>query len=566
MTLTTDAFTATLPADGPESWESIVADESDSRRAALNLMEDAVEARRAMEKLNGDLRESERRFREMIDALPAAIYTTDAAGRLTHFNPACVELAGRTPELGSDQWCVSMKLYRPDGTPLPHDQCPMAVALKENRTVRGGEAIAARPDGSRVHFAAYPTPLRDAAGRLIGGINMLVDVTERRLAERKLEEQAAALAEADHHKDEFLAMLSHELRNPLTPIFNALQILDLDSEGPAEKRESRAVISRQVRQLAHLVDDLLEVSRFNTGRMRLQKKRIEFCDFVGSTVEAIRYRTEEKNQELLLTLRADRLWLNADPTRLGQIVENLLTNACKYTESGGHIGVMVEAKDDEAVLRVRDDGVGISAELLPHLFDLFSQGEVSLARSEGGLGIGLSLVKRLVAAHGGTVEVESNGCERGSEFVVRLPLAGEAEVIDEEEDCGPDDDQPTAPLRILVVDDNVDAAKMTAILLSASGHELRMVHSGPAALDVSREFHPQVVLLDIGLPGMDGYEVARRFRKNPQFQGVTLVALTGYGQESDRQQAIRAGFDHHLTKPVEFAELKKLLAGRPVET
>lgn len=879
------------------------------------------------------LRNNERRFRQIIDALPAAIYTTDAAGRLTHYNAAAVDFSGRVPELGTDLWCVSWKLYSADGMPLPHDQCPMAVSLKEGRLIRGVEAIAERPDGVRRWFVPYPTPLHDESGQMVGGINMLVDITERKeaeqaqahlaaivasssdailsktlrgiittwnasaerifgytademigqsilrlippdrqyeedqilarlkageriehyetvrqrkdgqhidvaltispiadrhgtiigaskivrdITERKRAEQAlreseqrfqlAALAtndaiwdwdlktnriwwnegaqtlfgyapeqvgsnvswwhenlhpddrdrviaglhaviddsaafwreeyrfrradgsdvfvfdrgyvirdeagkalrmigaiqdlterkraeelllkhtrqlalitdaapvfiahcdaesrfkfvnkayaqrfdlrpeecigkslaeivgqaahqafskyintvlrgepvefdltvpyavigdrfmhcsyapeldadgkvigfvaalvditerkrieealrsseetlkEADRRKDEFLAMLAHELRNPLAPIANAVHLLRHErSENPTQL-EARAIIERQTARLARLVDDLLEVSRITTGRIRLHMEQVEISGIVERAAETVRPLVEQHRHTLSISLPPNPIWLSADAARMEQVLVNLLNNAAKYTDDGGRIELTAQAEGNDVVLRVRDTGIGIPPDLLPRVFDLFTQSERSLDRSHGGLGIGLSVVQRLVSMHGGTVTAKSIVGE-GSEFTVRLPAARPV-LTHRQAPLHQTDDRTVRPLRVLVVDDNVDAAQSLAMLLEVSGHVAWLAHDGLAALEAASSYRPHVVLLDIGLPKLDGYAVAARLRNDPLHRDALLVAMTGYGQAADRERGREAGFDHHLVKPVDFANVEQVL-------
>ena len=388
------------------------------------------------------------------------------------------------------------------------------------------------------------------------------DVTARNRLQRQTLEQAEVLADLARRKDEFLAMLSHELRNPLAPIANALTLLRLQKNHDPIQQQARGVIERQVTQLTHLVDDLLEVSRISTGRVRLRRERVALGGLVERAVESTQALVAQHRHELTVSLPPAPIWLHADAARLEQVVVNLLTNAAKYTDDGGRIALSVRQEGDVAVLRVRDTGVGIAAELLPDIFDLFTQGERSLDRAQGGLGIGLCLVKRLVELHGGTASATSV-LGQGSEFTVTLPaLAALTEIA-------------TAPLpalslpaavpdakgcRVLIVDDNVDAAEMLAALLELSGHTVRTAFDGPSGLQAALD-HPQdVILLDIGLPGLTGIEVAERVRREPALEPIVLVAMTGYGQESDRKRSRDAGFDHHLTKPADFAELEKILA------
>ncbi len=368
---------------------------------------------------------------------------------------------------------------------------------------------------------------------------------------------AEELAAANCRKDEFLAMLGHELRNPLAPILNAVQLLRLQRGQFERQQQACAIIERQVGQLVHLVDDLLEVSRISTGRIHLQQKQLDMRAIVECGVETVRTLIEQHRHVLAVRLPPAPIWIDGDSTRLEQVVVNLLNNAAKYTDGDGQIWLSLQQDGNEAVLQVRDTGVGIAPELMPHIFDLFTQAERSLARSQGGLGIGLSLVRRLVELHGGTVAA-SSAVGQGSEFVVRLPVAPAAEP---QPPLPPTETvRPTGPRRILVVDDNVDTTRALAMLLEASGHDVRTAHDGPTALEAALDYRPDVALMDIGLPGLDGFEVAKRMRQQPILQKAVLVAMTGYGTESDRQRSQEAGFDHHLVKPVRFEKVQEILA------
>jgi len=390
------------------------------------------------------------------------------------------------------------------------------------------------------------------------------EVKYRQLFETS-QEQAAALAVIDRRKDEFLAMLGHELRNPLAPIQNAALLLrlqcDRDSLQGIESpilNQSVGIIERQVGQLAHLIDDLLEVSRITTGRIQLQQQRIALAGVLENALATVRSLIDERKHGLTLSLPTQTIWLDVDPVRLEQVVVNLLTNAAKYTNDGGHIWLTVQQEGAEVVLRVRDTGVGIDPEILPHIFELFTQAERTLDRSQGGLGIGLALVKRLLEMQGGTVAV-SSALGNGSEFIVRLPTVPSPE---QQPLAAPiEKGQSTGPLlRVLVVDDNVDSAMTMGMLLRASGHEIRMVHDGLAVLEAATNYRPHLVLLDIGLPGLNGFEVAKQLRLQPAFQNILLVAMTGYGQDSDRQRSQEAGFDHHLVKPANFEQVLNILS------
>ncbi len=378
------------------------------------------------------------------------------------------------------------------------------------------------------------------------------------IAERRRAEEA--LREAGRQKDEFLAMLAHELRNPLAPIRNAVQVLQqLRLEEPTLDW-GRAVIDRQVGQLTRLVDDLLDVSRLARGQISLKKEPIELRTIVERALETSRPLIEAHRHHLSVALPSEPVYLEGDLTRLAQALGNLLNNAAKYTEEGGRIGLTADRAEDHVVLRVRDSGVGIPPETLPYVFDLFTQGDRALDRAQGGLGIGLALVKKLVELHGGRVEASSPGPGQGSEFTLRLPtrsgppalVAALAEPVESA--------APAARLRILVVDDNADSAESMAMLLHLQGYETRSALDGPAALEAAQVFRPELILLDIGLPGMDGYEVTRRLRTQPHMDKTVLVAMTGYGHQRDYLQAKAAGFDHHLVKPVDPEALQRVLA------
>jgi PAS domain S-box-containing protein len=369
------------------------------------------------------------------------------------------------------------------------------------------------------------------------------------------------LRDTDRRKDEFLATLAHELRNPLAPLRNAVQILKLPRVDAATLGRSREMMERQVQHLVRLVDDLLDVSRVMRGKIVLRKEPVELASVVARAVETAQPLVEAQRHELAIDLPSESLLLDADPVRLAQVVGNLLTNAAKYTEPNGRIRLTARRDGDEAVLRLRDSGIGIAADMLPHVFDLFVQVDHAASRSQGGLGIGLTLVKNLVEMHRGRVEAHSPGLGKGSEFVVRLPLSAQGrEEKGDQENGEPSETVPSSGHRLLVVDDNRDAAESLAMLLRLQGHEVRLAHDGPTALQMATDYLPEMVFLDIGMPGMDGYEVARRLRRLPGLENVRLAALTGWGQEEDRRRSKEAGFDHHLVKPPEPKALDEMLA------
>jgi signal transduction histidine kinase len=370
------------------------------------------------------------------------------------------------------------------------------------------------------------------------------------------------IQEGDRRKNEFLAMLAHELRNPLAPIRNAVQILRMCGSDQPDLSWALEVMERQMQQLVRMVDDLLDVSRITRGKINLQKELTDVASLVHSAVESSRPLLDERKHELTVSLPAQPVFVEADPARLAQVLANLLNNAAKYTEEGGQVWLTVEQDEGEVVFRVRDTGMGIPASMLSSVFDLFTQADRSLDRSQGGLGIGLTLVRQLVELHGGSVQAHSAGPGQGSEFVVRLPTVTAGPARPPSGNGVHEPGNPGRCCRILIVDDNVDSAESLGLLLSVKGHDVRTVHDGATALTAARTFLPEVILLDIGLPRMDGYEVARRLRQEPGLEGVLLVALTGYGQEEDRRRSLEAGFNHHFVKPVDTQALEELFAHR----
>ncbi|MBX3448652.1 MAG: PAS domain S-box protein [Planctomycetaceae bacterium] len=515
-------------------------------------IEDITERRR----LEEERRELETRFTCLVkNVRDHAIFTLDNGGHITSWNVEAERILGYSEEEAVGKHFRLIFTDEDIEHGIPEEE--LRLARKDGRAE--DERWHKRKSGELFWALGIVTPTYDPAGTLSGFSKILRDITER----KRMEE---SLKDADRRKDEFLAMLSHELRNPLAPILNAVHLIRQDGDESEELQTARSVIERQVRHLKRLVDDLLEVSRITTGKVRLQTGRVALNEVVERAVERIRPIVEQYQQNLSLVTPNELIWAQADAARLEQVFGNLLSNASKYNRVGGHIWVTVARENDKAIVRVRDDGLGIDAELQPYIFDLFTQADKSLDRSEGGLGLGLALVKNLVELHQGTVTVQSEGMGKGSEFVVCLPNASTSEVTHELP--RPDSSEiKTDTLRVLVVDDNVDAAKISSMLLRAWGHEVRIAHNGPDALHRAAGFQPHIVLLDIGLPNMDGYEVARHFRQDPHIGTARLVAITGYGQEEDLQRSKEAGFDAHLIKPVETTDLKTQLAeaaGSPV--
>jgi len=429
----------------------------------------------------------------------------------------------------------------------------MALALQNNDGYNEEEIVVERPDGSRRTALAHANPFHDARGKIVGAVNILVDITDRKRAEEEVRE-------ASRRKSEFLAMLAHELRNPLAPIRNGLQILRLAGNNSVAAAEARSMMERQFGQMVRLIDDLLDLSRITKGKIELRKQEFDLAAAVQDAVETSRPLIEASGHQLTVTLPPRPVYVDGDRTRLAQVFANLLNNSAKYTPQGGRISLLVERHGSDVVVTVKDNGVGIAADMLPKVFEMFTQVDHSLERSQGGLGIGLSLVRGLVEMHGGRVEVHSEGDGKGSEFIVRLSVLlspGRVRQQNGEDHSA----RCSSAYRILIVDDNKDSAISLGMMLELMGHETRMVHDGLAALEAALAFRPDVVLLDLGLPKLNGYEVCRRIREQPWGEAVVLIAQTGWGQEEDKCRSKEAGFNFHMVKPIDPDALEKLLAG-----
>ncbi len=468
---------------------------------------------------------------------PGSLRWSDEAYRIFGYEPGAVEI---TPSFFFESI-------------HPEDREAVRAASKEGAE-RGvpfeKEYRIVRPDGTVREIHAWSRFVREG-GNTMRMLGTCQDITERKLAQHELRE-------ADRRKDEFLAMLSHELRNPLAPILSAVEVLDRAGPGSELASTYRAVIARQVHHMKRLLDDLLDVSRVSQGKIELRKEPVELGALLLQAVEVSRPMIVAKRHELSVTLAAGPVPLDADPTRLVQVFANLLNNAAKYTDDDGHIALDLTTKDGAAVVSVRDDGMGMRPELVARAFDLFVQETRSLDRAQGGLGIGLTMVRILVKMHGGSVRASSDGPGRGSAFVVTLPLAPGAQVP-VARDAPSAAAAPDRPLRVLVVDDNVDAAKAMGHVLETLGHQVTLAFDGPDALAAAAALSPELVLLDIGLPGMDGYAVAARLRAAGHDR-ATMVAITGYGQDEYVRRSLEAGFDHHLVKPVDFDVIEEICA------
>ncbi len=486
-----------------------------------------------------------------------AIVLIDLEGRIASWNPGAERLLGYQAEeiLGHSYARFFVPDDQANGTP----ERELRKAAETGRA--SDDRWHVRQDGSYFFASGITTALRDDQGVVRGFFKIMRDRTDRKQLEEDLRLQAAALVRADQEKDEFLAVLAHELRNPLAPIAYALNLLDEKTLSESARQHTRRIVVRQVGRLTRLIDDLLDVSRIRTGKVELRRTQVALSAVVGHTAEVIGPIFEERGHALAVSLPEEAVWLEVDVARLEQVLTNLLNNAAKFTEDGGSIALSAERSGHEVVLRVTDTGVGIPPDLLPRIFDLFIQGDRSLDRSRDGLGIGLTLSRRLVELHGGTIEAHSDGLGKGSQFVVRLPVLLTGSSPDEEMALEKAAPAARGPLRVLAVDDSEDTAEMMMALLEMDGHLVQTAHSGPAALAAAAAFRPDVIILDIGLPGLDGYQVAQRLRADPALRDVALIAASGYGQEGDRQRSREAGFDRHLVKPLDPHELREILAG-----
>jgi PAS domain S-box-containing protein len=418
-----------------------------------------------------------------------------------------------------------------------------------------GEPIRFQNRAEALHrwFDVYAFRIGDSRERKVAVL--FNDITERKRTEK-------ALQDADRKKDEFLATLAHELRNPLAPIRNAVQILKAKGPPSPELQWARGVIERQVQHMARLLEDLLDVSRVSRHKLDLRRERVDLAAVVEAAVETSRPLIEAGRHELIISLPPSPICLEADPVRLAQVFANLLNNAAKYTEEGGRIRLSAERQGRDVIVSIQDNGIGIAAEMLPRVFEIFSQEKPALVRSQDGLGIGLSLVKGLVELHGGSVEAKSAGPNRGSEFIVRLPVAAETAIQELAPPVEEDAELPAPKCRVLIVDDNRDSADSLAMILQIMGHEVGTAYDGEQAVEAARASRPDVVLLDIGMPRLNGYDACRRIREQIWGQGMFLIALTGWGQKEDCRRTEEAGFNQHMVKPVDPAELLKLLASR----
>ncbi|WP_165250277.1 hybrid sensor histidine kinase/response regulator [Paludisphaera soli] len=507
---------------------------------------DGTEKRRSEEAVT----RSEERLRALVSASSDVVYT------MTSDWSAMLPIDGH--DLVASNTTPLRDWMRQNLPPSEHDliQEEIRRAIAEKRMFELEHRIY-RPDRSIAWTYSRAIPMLDANGDIVEWFGMASDVTIRKEAEQAIREQAEQLKENDRRKDEFLAMLAHELRNPLSAIGNAVSLSTMS--GLQEHIDwSMGVIARQMKHLTRLIDDLLDVSRISRGKIELRRQVLDLTSVIEGAVATAKPFIEERSHTIDLALDRGGLWSNVDPTRVEQVVVNLLSNAAKYSENGGTISLRGRYEGSEVVISVSDRGIGIPPETLPQMFELFAQGDRSLARSEGGLGIGLTVVKKLVEMHAGKVEAFSEGLGKGSAFTIRLPRAARPVALTPKQ--GPTAAGEAKSSRILVVDDNVDTARGMARLLKLLGHEVAVAHDGPEGIEAARRHWPDFVLLDIGLPGMDGYEVASRLRREECGRHAVIVAVSGYGQDEDRRRSKEAGMDHHLLKPLDYDALLSLLS------
>ena len=495
---------------------------------------------------NAELRESEKRYRALSSASADVVYRMNPDWKQIR------QLQGRGFLKDSvDQWYSWVDDYIPaEDQPLLYKTIDEAIRTKSTFEL---EHRVVRADGTRGWVLSRAVPMLDANGAIYEWIGAATDITERKEAEEKLKD-------ADRRKDEFLAMLAHELRNPLAPIGAAAELLQMVKLDEARVRKTSQIIDRQVRHMTSLVDDLLDVSRVTRGLVELDKEPVDVSHIVTDAIEQVAPMVQARQHYLALHMTPDATIVLGDRKRLVQVLANILNNAAKYTHEGGTIRLCTQVDDSHVLIEIADTGIGMALELVGRAFDLFAQAERAADRSSGGLGLGLALVKSLVELHHGTVRCESEGVGKGSKFTICLPRlrVPQGRGTDQQDDVYTNN--VTQSLRILVVDDNVDAATMLAMLLEASGHEVLVEHGSRQALERARQERPQVCLLDIGLPEIDGNELAQRLRAQAETAKSVLVAVTGYGQDKDRAQTLAAGFDHHLVKPVDTGRLAALLA------
>ena len=526
--------------------------EEELQRLNADLEQRVLQRTRDLSQSTEALRQERELLQITLASIGDGVIVTDTQGCITFLNGVAENLTG---------WPTS------DATGLPleqvfrivneHTRQPVdnpAIRALEQGVIVGlaNHTLLLSKDGTEKPIDDSAAPIRGDVGAIRGAVLVFRDIKDRKQAED-------ALKEADRRKDEFLATLAHELRNPLAPIRNSLEVMKRSNGNLDVIEQSRFTMERQLGQMVRLVDDLIDVSRISRNKLELRKEKTELASIIDHAIEACRPLAESAGHELIVSIPPEPIYLNADSARLAQAFGNLLTNSCKFTKPGGRIEVAVERIDQNAIIKFLDNGIGIPAEMLPKVFEMFTQVDQSLERSQGGLGIGLTLVKRLVEMHDGDVTAHSDGAGRGCEFVVRVPILDEASNFQAPSELL-SDKAPAVPRRILVVDDNRDSALSLAMLLKLTGNDVQTAHDGEEAVQKAESYQPDLILLDIGLPKLNGYDACGLIRQQPWGKDITIVALTGWGQEEDRRKSKAAGFDSHLVKPVDHAALIQILA------
>jgi PAS domain S-box-containing protein len=517
-----------------------------------HVLGDGASALHPSEDVVATLEHGEEHYHQLMQSLPAAVYVCDMQGRVKLFNEAAAELWGRRPTIGQDQWCGSLRIHRLDGTPLPLENCPMALTLRERRDVSGFEILIERPDGSRRNVLPFPRLIRDRSGKAVGAVNMLVDITEIKRTESALKDAAET---ALRSKDRFLAVLSHELRTPLTPVAMAAVAIAGNADLPPAVREEVEMIRRNVDLETKLIDDLLDLSRIASGTLRLQPQTLDLNDAVKHVREICRAEILEKRIQLHCDWSAQGAKVHADPARLQQALWNILKNAAKFTPEGGDIFIATERASGRVRVTIRDTGAGITGDLLPGIFDAFEQGGSAVARQFGGLGLGLAISKALIELHHGQIRVASDGVGKGATFIIELNEAGSKM---ENQNAKPDSgasDRP-ASLRLLLVEDHADTSRMLVKLLGSAGYTVRAVGSAAGALELASREPFDLLVSDIGLPDATGYSLMQQINRE---HGIAGIAMSGYGMDEDIRKSQEAGFSDHLVKPISFAQLDQAI-------
>jgi PAS domain S-box-containing protein len=507
------------------------------------------------------IRQQRELLRTTLTSIGDGVITTDATGVVTSINDVAAALTGWSAEAAVGQPLEAVFQILNEDTRQPV-QSPVDRCLKEGAVVGlANHTVLVSKDGRERPIDDSAAPIRTADGAVVGAVLVFRDGSDRKRVESELRQMALDLTDADRRKDDFLATLAHELRNPLAPIRNGLQILKLAKTDQQALDQARTIMERQLGQLVRLVDDLLDVSRITRDKMELRRETVELGSVISNAAETSRPLIDAGRHRLKIHPADEPILLEADPVRLAQLFSNLLNNAAKYTPPGGRIEVVVHREGSDACVSVKDNGEGIDAEALPNIFDMFRQLDRSLDRSQGGLGIGLTLVKRIAEMHGGSVSARSGGIGKGSEFLVRLPIVifSKIDRPSSADVC----DSPIGVCRVLIVDDNRDAALSLEEVLKLMGHDPRVVFDGEAAVEAALDFHPQIILLDIGLPKLNGYDACRKIRALTLNERPIIVAVTGWGQARDRERSREAGFDHYFTKPVDAGQMIGLLAQAP---